>query len=99
MKILSNYSKVLNKIIKEEKVITQADLANQMNVSSVAINKWLKGGAISVDKIPKLCSILNITPNELFGFYTSEDRIFADKLYYHLKLILYYYLIYFEYWL
>ena len=47
----------LIKTIKEEKRLTQADLAERMGIAPASVNK-----------LPQLCDILGITPNELFGY-------------------------------
>jgi len=72
-------SEILFRKIKEEKKISQVELAKKMNVSSVAVNKWLSGGSIEVAKIPQLCEILGITPNELFGI---DDNLHQALLLY-----------------
>ena len=81
MIIFENISKVLNKKIKEEKIISQVEFAKRLGVSAVAVNKWLKGGAIESSKIPQICEILEITPNELFGVEDNSEIDEALKLY------------------
>ena len=81
MTLTERISMLLNKAIKEDKKFTQADLAKRMNISPVSVNKWMKDGAPSIDKLPQLCEILEISPNELFGYddgVISEDAL---KLY------------------
>ena len=58
----------LVKTIKEEKRLTQADLAERIGISPASVNKWMSGGTPAIDKLPQLCEILKITPNELFGY-------------------------------
>ena len=58
----------LTKTIKEEKRLTQADLAERMGIAPASVNKWMSGGTPAIDKLPQLCDILEITPNELFGY-------------------------------
>ena len=58
----------LIKTIKEEKRLTQADLAERMGIAPASVNKWMSGGTPAIDKLPQLCEILKITPNELFGY-------------------------------
>ena len=58
----------LVKTIKEEKRLTQADLAERMGIAPASVNKWMSGGTPAIDKLPQLCEILKITPNELFGY-------------------------------
>ena len=58
----------LIKTIKEEKRLTQADLAERMGIAPASVDKWMSGGTPAIDKLPQLCEILKITPNELFGY-------------------------------
>ncbi len=58
----------LKKRIKEEKKLTQAELAEEMGIAPASVNKWMTGGTPAIDKLPQLCEILEITPNDLFGF-------------------------------
>lgn len=82
MILYENISKTLNKYLKEDKLISQVEFANRIGVTPVAVNKWLKGGAIESSKIPQICEILNITPNELFGIKSNDiDSSKALKLY------------------
>lgn len=62
----------LTKKIKEEKKLSQVDLAEKMGIAPASVNKWMSGGTPAIDKLPQLCDILGITPNELFG-YEQED--------------------------
>lgn len=75
MEVLEKISALLNKKIKEDKILTQKQLAEKMGVSPVSVNKWLNGGSIDLDKIPTLCKALNITPNELFDFDVNKEDI------------------------
>lgn len=81
MNIFETISNVLNEKIKKEKVISQVELANRLGVTPVAVNKWLNGGAIESSKIPQLCEILSITPNELFGIKRNYGIDKALELY------------------
>lgn len=76
METLEKIAFTLNDLIKNKKLISQKELAERMGVSPVSVNKWLNGGAIEVTKIPQLCNILGITPNELFGYNNTE---FSDE--------------------
>ena len=73
-----NIAKVLNEFLKEKRIMTQADLARKMDVTPAAVTKWLKDGAVSLNKIPLLCEALGITPNTLFGF--PDSKISAEAL-------------------
>lgn len=81
MTLTQRISMLLNKAIKDEKRFTQADLAKKMNISPVSVNKWMKDGAPSIDKLPQLCEILEISPNELFGYDDGLMPEDALKLY------------------
>ena len=73
-----NIAKVLREFLKENRLMTQAELARRMDVTPAAVAKWLKEGAVSLNKIPLLCEVLGITPNTLFGF--PDSRISAEAL-------------------
>ena len=75
MEVLEKITALLNKKIKEDKILTQKQLAERMGVSPVSVNKWLNGGSIELEKIPTLCRELNITPNELFDFEINKDDV------------------------
>jgi transcriptional regulator with XRE-family HTH domain len=69
-------SELLTRYTKEEKRISQVELAKKMEVAPASVNKWVTEGSISIDRIPKLCAVLGISPNELFGY---EDPRFTDE--------------------
>ena len=71
-------SELLRKYTKEEKQISQLDLAKKMGVAPASVNKWVKDGSISIDRIPKLCEVLGISPNELFGY--EDIRLVNEAL-------------------
>lgn len=71
----------MKKKTKEEKTITQAELAAKLGIAPASVNKWLSGGTPSVDKLPVLCELLGITPNELFGYEQEEFPQEAVDLY------------------
>ena len=72
---------VLNEFLRRNKVMTQAELARKMEVTPAAVTKWLKDGAVSLNKIPLLCETLGITPNTLFGFPDAQISAEALSLY------------------
>ena len=72
---------VLNVFLKENRYMTQAELARRMDVTPAAVTKWLKDGAVYINKIPLLCETLGITPNTLFGFPDSKISSQALDLY------------------
>ena len=78
MTLTERINGLLTMIIKEEKQISQVELAKKMDVAPASVNKWLKGGAPAVDKLPILCEVLGITPNQLFGYETDDLHSTAD---------------------
>ena len=81
MMVLSERIRILlNKAIKEDKRISQVDLAKIMEVAPASVNKWLSGGTPSIDKLPKLCEVLGITPNELFDYHPNESDLKTETL-------------------
>ncbi len=53
---------------RKEKKLTQAELAEKLNITDRAISKWENGKCMpDVGIIPEICEILNITINDLFS--------------------------------
>ena len=65
-------SKILNENIKnfrKFKRITQEELALKIGKSKNVISNWERGdNSPDVDNIDKICQILGVTPNQLFGW-------------------------------
>lgn len=56
-------------LARKAKGFSQEDLASQMDISRQAVSKWENGTAQpEMSNIIKLCEVLEITPNELFGY-------------------------------
>ena len=72
---------LLKKAIKEDKKLTQVELAHKVGIAPASVNKWMNGGAPAVDKLPLLCQILEISPNELFGYERENFPQEAIDLY------------------
>lgn len=54
---------------RKAKGFSQEDLASRMDISRQAVSKWENGTAQpEMSNIIKLCEVLEITPNELFGY-------------------------------
>lgn len=85
MTLSERITELLNKTIKEERRISQVDLAKIMEVAPASVNKWLSGGTPSIDKLPKLCEVLGITPNELFAYHPNSFDIETEELIKRLK--------------
>lgn len=61
------------KIAMKQAGISQTELANELGKSEPNINMWLKDKiSPKTSDIPKLCEILSVSPNYLFGY---EDKI------------------------
>ena len=62
--------------------LTQSKLACVMGVSKNAVNKWIKGGTISMENAIKLANELGVDPAWLlFGAETeSSEPVDLDKL-------------------
>lgn len=81
MTLTERINQLLIKMIKEEKRISQVELAQRMDVAPASVNKWLNGGSPAVDKLPLLCEILDITPNQLFGYEPDTYPLEAANLF------------------
>ena len=71
MKNIDHITNILYQKLKVEKVITCTELANKLGVSQPAVNRWLNGSTFDITKVPALCEIFDITPNQLFGYDDS----------------------------
>lgn len=78
MEYVSKTQEILTKYLKIRKVMSQKDFAIGVGVSVVTVTKWLNGSSIDSNNIPSICKVLNITPNELFGF--EENQLDLDIL-------------------
>lgn len=65
--------------LRKQANLTQADLANTLNVSRQAVTKWEKGrGLPDIENIKKLSSIFNVTVGELLDYKTEEIKFELD---------------------
>ena len=54
--------------------ITQRELAEQLNKSVNTVANWENGkNSFDVELLPKICKILNVTPNQLCGFEETPE--------------------------
>lgn len=61
---------------RKEKNLTQAQLAEQLNLTDRAVSKWETGkGLPDASIMPDLCELLSISINELF----SGERVLTDN--------------------
>jgi transcriptional regulator with XRE-family HTH domain len=57
------------KRLRKQKKLTQVELSNSLHVSSTAVGNWeSQRTSVPADIVPRLCEILEISPNELFGW-------------------------------
>lgn len=62
------YGKII-KEYREEKKLTQKELANLLNTTQSCIGKYEREELdLNTSLIIKICNIFNITPNELLGY-------------------------------
>ena len=69
--------------LRKEKGMTQADLAEKMNVTDKAVSKWERNlSCPDVNSIPKLAEILDISVEELLNAQKRDDLKInkADKI-------------------
>lgn len=65
---------------RKEKGMTQEDLANQMGVSSQAVSKWENDiSCPDIAALPKLCTLLGITTDELLSGKKDEVRLLPEN--------------------
>ncbi len=72
-------------IIREARVakgLTQGELAQQLGIKNTTISNWEKDRSQpSSDKIEQLCSVLDLTPDVLYGQNTAPSLTFDDFTY------------------
>lgn len=60
--------------------IKQQDLADMLDRTKSVISNWERGANFpDVETCEKLCKILQVTPNELFGWEENKDYINYQK--------------------
>ena len=81
MTVREHIAQVTTKIIKEDKITTQAAIAKGLGISEAAVSKMLKTGQVDYENILNLCNLLKISPNELLGYTeNAEERELLDIL-------------------
>ena len=56
--------------------LTQAELAERLNVSFQAVSNWERGNSMpDISKLEQLCSVLHITVNELLGMEETAAAV------------------------
>ena len=63
------------KTFRNMRGLTQTELAVLLHRSVGAVSNWEKGvNCPDVDTIEEICRILEVTPNEIFGWNDSEEQ-------------------------
>lgn len=73
MSIIDNIVKIM-----ENKGITAYRLEKEIGINQTTFSNWKKGKQPSIDKIYKIITFLEVTPNELFG-YKTEDSLTENE--------------------
>lgn len=54
---------------RKQKRMTQVQLSRELGVADTLVSNWEgQRTTMPAEIVPKLCQVLEITPNELFGF-------------------------------
>ena len=82
MSLQETITNTLVKRIKNDKIMSQAELARVLGISEAAVSRWLNGtGLIKLEYVIPICDALKITPNELFNYDINlENRELLDIL-------------------
>ncbi len=66
------------KEVLKEKGFTQIDLANELGISKVGVNKIINGNP-TVDTLQKIAQILNIDIKDLFVSSKGKDTLYIER--------------------
>lgn len=86
MSVRNNICILLNKKLKDEKVLSQKEFAGKLGVSQATITKWLNGfNAPDIELLPLICEIFDLDLYELFGIsdpynLSNEDKLMLKKI-------------------
>ena len=73
-----DFGKLIRKKLKE-KNMTQAKLAEKLNVSKMQVSHYLNGqNDIPYQNMVKICSILNLNLNAFYGIY--DAKVFNQEM-------------------
>ncbi len=74
-------------MLREQKGLTQADIANQLGVTAAAVSKWENGSSKPrVEVLFKLSEILGVRPEELMAGHYIENEQELDQSTYNIKI-------------
>ncbi|MSA03728.1 helix-turn-helix domain-containing protein [Lactonifactor sp. BIOML-A3] len=80
MNLIDNIERIM-----EEKKISKYKLEKDTGIKQSTFQGWKRGSQPTADKISKLLSYLNVTPNELFGYDTKELNNEEKELLFYFK--------------
>lgn len=64
--------------LRNENNLTQAELAEKINMSTQAVFKWETGGGFpDVQTIPEIARVLDTTTDYLFGHVRKQQKVFV----------------------
>ena len=78
MTVQESISKMIKQRTEVDKIITKSQLGTALGVTPQAVNKWIQEGGFKIERVPELCALLQITPNELFEF-TNDDVLSLEE--------------------
>ncbi len=60
---------------------TQVSLANHLGLTKAAVSNWVKGSTSpDVNSITSICAFLEISINDLFGYYDEKNLSVEEKI-------------------
>lgn len=74
MAVREHIAMMIKKRIKDDKIISQKNLAKGLGISEPAVSKMIKSGKVDYENLINLCKLIELTPNELLGYETNQDE-------------------------
>lgn len=63
------------KILRNEKNVTQDELARAVGISTQAVSKWENGGAPDIELLPRIANFFNVSIDSLFDMEVNYENI------------------------
>ena len=79
MTVQESFSTMIKQSTEIDNIITKSALGTALGVTPHAVNKWIQEGGFKIERVPELCNLLKITPNELFEFTSEDDLSLEEK--------------------
>ena len=73
------------KKLRQDKKVTQEELASQLGVSTQAVSKWENGGLPDIALIPNIASFFSVSIDELFSLDSSRYKSLPNIIHSFLK--------------